>query len=50
MLDSIFGIDILGDGKPDYLDDAVIMGMIEEQEEEENVIIPAVLEDEEEDD
>ncbi len=45
--DSLFGIDIFGDGDPDFLDDAVIMDMIEEDEEEE-VIIPAILEDEEE--
>ncbi len=46
--DSIFGFDVFGDGDPDFLDDAVIMDMIEEDEEE-DVIIPAILEDEEED-
>lgn len=48
FLDSLFGIDVFGDGDPDFLDDAVIMDMIEEDEEE-DVIIPAILEDEEED-
>lgn len=47
LLDSFFGIDVFGEGNPDFLDDAVIMDMIEEDEEEE-VIIPAILEEEEE--
>ncbi len=45
---TLFGIDIFGDGDPDFLDDAVVMDMIEEDEEE-AVIIPAILEDEEDD-
>lgn len=44
FLDSIFGIDILGDGDPDFLDDAVIMDMIE-GDEEEDATIPDILED-----
>lgn len=32
LFDSIFGIDILGSGEPDMLDDAVILGMLEEDE------------------
>ncbi len=32
LFDSIFGIDMLGDGKPDMFDDAVILGMLEEDE------------------
>ena len=32
FFDSIFGIDILGSGEPDMLDDAVILGMLEEDE------------------
>lgn len=32
FFDSIFGIDIFGDGKPGMLDDAVILGMLEEDE------------------
>lgn len=30
LFDSIFGIDILGSGKPDMLDDAVFLEMLEE--------------------
>ena len=32
FFDSIFGIDVFGDGKPGMLDDAVILGMLEEDE------------------
>ena len=32
---SIFGIDVFGDGKPGMLDDAVILGMLEEDEHRE---------------
>ncbi len=32
LFDSIFGIDILGSGKPDMLDDAVFLAMLEEDE------------------
>lgn len=32
LFDSIFGIDIFSDGKPDLLDDAVILGVLEEDE------------------
>ena len=32
LFDSIFGIDIFGDGKPDILDDAIILGALEEEE------------------
>ena len=32
FFDSIFGIDVFGDGKPGMLDDAVILGMLEEHE------------------
>ena len=32
FFDSIFGIDIFGDGKPDMLDDAIILGALEEDE------------------
>ncbi len=32
LFDSIFGIDILEDGKPDMLDDAIILGALEEDE------------------
>lgn len=32
LFDSIFGIDFLGDGKPDMLDDAIILGVLEEDE------------------
>ena len=32
LFDSIFGIDILGRGKPDMLDDAVFLAMLEEDE------------------
>ncbi len=35
FLDSLFGIDILGDGDPDALDDAILMEMIETDEESE---------------
>lgn len=31
FFDSIFGIDIFGTGKPDFLDDAVILGALEEE-------------------
>ena len=34
LFDSIFGIDILGTGKPGYLDDAVILAALEEEEQE----------------
>ena len=37
LFDSIFGIDILGIGDPDMLDDAVILGMLEEDELQERV-------------
>lgn len=33
LFDSIFGIDIFGTGKPDILDDAVVLGMLEEDED-----------------
>ena len=33
FFDSIFGIDIFGTGKPSMLDDAVIMGALEEEEQ-----------------
>ncbi len=32
LIDSIFGIDIFGDGKLDMLDDAIILGALEEDE------------------
>lgn len=32
LFDSIFGIDILGSGEPDMLDDAVILAVLEEDE------------------
>lgn len=32
LFDSIFGIDILGSGEPDMLDDAVFLAMLEEDE------------------
>lgn len=32
LFDSIFGIDITGDGKADMLDDAIILGALEEDE------------------
>ena len=32
LFDSIFGIDITGDGKADMLDDAIILGTLEEDE------------------
>ena len=37
LFDSIFGIDILGIGDPDMLDDAVILGMLEEDGLQERV-------------
>ena len=37
LFDSIFGIDILGIGDPDRLDDAVILEMLEEDELQERV-------------
>lgn len=36
MCDSIFGIDITGDGKADFLDDLIMMDILEEDEDEEN--------------
>ena len=33
LFDSIFGIDIFGTGKPGMLDDAVILGALEEEEQ-----------------
>ncbi len=33
-MDSIFGIDISCDGKADFLDDAIIMELMEEEERE----------------
>ena len=35
LFDSIVGIDVFGDGKPGMLDDAVILGMLEEDEHRE---------------
>ncbi len=35
FFDGIFGIDVFGDGKPSMLDDAVILGMLEEDERRE---------------
>lgn len=35
FFDSIFGIDVFGDGKPSMLDDAVTLGMLEEGERRE---------------
>ena len=32
FFDGIYGIDVFGDGKPGMLDDAVILGMLEEDE------------------
>lgn len=32
IFDSIFGIDIFGTGKPGFLDDAVILGALEEED------------------
>ncbi len=32
LFDSIFGIDIFGTGKPGLLDDAIILGVLEEEE------------------
>ncbi len=32
FFDSIFGIDITGDGRADMLDDAIILGALEEDE------------------
>ena len=32
FFDSIFGIDVLGDGKPDTIDDLVILDMLEADE------------------
>lgn len=32
LFESIFGIGIIGDGKPDMLDDAIILGALEEDE------------------
>ena len=57
LFDSIFGIDILGSGKPDMLDDAVFLAMLEEDEsmeyrgdeefdeEDEAVMSGAIVED-----
>ena len=33
LFDSIFGIDVFGTGKPGILDDAVILGALEEEEQ-----------------
>ena len=33
LFDSIFGIDITGDGKADMIDDAIILGALEEEEQ-----------------
>ena len=35
FFDSIFGIDVFGDGKPDVIDDLVILDMLEEDERRE---------------
>ena len=34
LFDSIFGIDIFSTGKPDMLDDAILLGALEEDEYE----------------
>lgn len=36
LFDSIFGIDITGNGKVDMLDDAIILGLLEEDERRED--------------